>query len=75
MHIQLFALEPSGYIVLLLTSATSDSSLLGSSVLAVRRFSGGGSSRVELVAYVRLHYPLFVLQAAISPVHFSTLKE
>ncbi len=32
-------------------------------------------SRVEWVAHIRLHYPLFVLQVTISPVRFSTLKE
>ncbi len=33
------------------------------------------SSRVEWAAHIRLHYPLFVLLVAISPVRFSTLKE
>ncbi len=32
-------------------------------------------SHVEWVAHIKLHYPLFVLQAIISPVHFSMLKE
>lgn len=44
-------------------------------MLAVRRFSGGGSSRDEWIAHIRLHYLLFVLQATISPVRFSKLKE
>ncbi len=44
-------------------------------MLVVRHYSGGGSSRVEWTAHIRLHYPLFVLQMTISPVRFSTLKE
>ncbi len=32
-------------------------------------------SRVKWVAHIRLHYPLFVLQAGISLVRFSMLKE
>ncbi len=78
-HIQLFASEPSGYIVLLLTSADKliqrvEHALRKTLVLVVRLYSGGGSSRVEWTAHIRLHYPLFVLQMTISPVRFSTLK-
>ncbi len=43
-------------------------------VLVVRHCSGGGSSRVEWTAHIRLHYPLVVLQMTISPVCFSMLK-
>ncbi len=43
-------------------------------VLVVRHYSGGGSSRVEWTAHIRLHYPLFVLQMTISPVRFQHAK-
>ncbi len=38
------------------------------------RHYSGGRPVVKWVAHIRLHYPLFVLQTAISPVRFSTLK-